>query len=355
MLGGPPPPDGGAGAGGYVRITGTGNVLGTGTGTGAVTGTGTGGSTTTIPNCGAVNRSVRRLTPEVLLVLDRSASMNLNAAGDDCGGDCGPSSRWAQLTSAIDQVVAMTSTKVNWGLKAFADSDGACGVGSGVAVPVGPSNAGVVAATIAGWTGASGSLQTSSQSPTRAAEDAAAAYLSALGSPDPKLILLATAGAPDCRLATTPTTLDDATGAAAAVQAARNLGIPTFVLGAAGASTADATLSALANAGGVPRSGTKPYYSVASADELASLVDAIFAVASSCTFALGPLTNSMYSNDYIDLFADGVKIPQDASHSDGWDYTDALRNVIKIYGATCDALTAGTVTNITVTYRCPLG
>ena len=345
MLGGPPQ---GGGAGGHETITGTGLITGTG-------GTGAGGSTTIGTNCGAINRSVRRLTPEVLLLLDRSASMNRDAAGIDCGGDCGPISRWAQLTPAIDQLVAMTSAKVNWGLKAFADADGACAVGVGVAVPVGPSNAGLVAATIAGWTGASGGLQSTSQSPTRAAEDAAAAYLSGLASPDPKLILLATAGAPDCRLATTPTTLDDATGAAAAVQAARDLGIPTFVLGAAGALSADATLSALANAGGVPQSGTTPYYSVASAAELGSLVDAIFAVASSCTFALDPLTNNMYSNDYIDLFADGVKIPHDSTHAGGWDYTDAFRNVIKIYGATCDALNAGTVMTLTVTYRCPLG
>ena len=219
-------------------------------------GTGTGGSTIG-PNCGAISTSAAKLPTDILVVLDRLASMNSDPAGNDCGGDCGRSSRWAQLTSALDNVVAGTSTNVNWGMKVFAESNSSCGVGNGVQVPVGPDNTGPVLAAIAGWTSASGGVQSGSESPMRLAENAATNYLSVLVDRNPKYILLATDGLPNCAPGGAAPTTDDAAGAIAAVQAAFDLGFPTFVVGAAlPGLTADATLNAMANAGGLPRNGT---------------------------------------------------------------------------------------------------
>ena len=314
--------------------------------------TGSGGSEIP-PNCGTLIRSAARVPPEILVVLDRSASMNSDVTGYDCGGDCGGSSKWAQLTAAIEEVVGANSASVSWGLKVFADSNSACGVGNGAAVPVASNNAGPIATAIGGWTSATGGLQSGSQSPARAAENAAVAYLSALADPNPKYILLVTDGLANCSLTGADPNADDSAGAVAAVQAAREMGFPTFVVGIAAPGTAaDATLAALASAGGVPRSGVPSYYSGASATELASALDPFAAVVRSCTFALGPAPNENTSTSYIDVYADGVRVPQDPSDANGWNYTDATHTSLEIYGPICDALNAGTVMTVTVAFRC---
>ena len=102
--------------------------------------------------------------------------------------------------------------------------------------------------------------------PTRNAENGAAAYLSRLTDSSPRFILLATDGLPTCLATDTPGS-DDSAGATASVGAARASGFPTFVVGISTRGTADPTLSAMANAGGLPRAGTPSYYPVASADE----------------------------------------------------------------------------------------
>ena len=76
-------------------------------------------------------RSVNTLPPDVLILLDASGSMNNTTDDLSCGGGCGAASKWAQLTPALDALVAENESTVNWGLKMFADSDAACGVSSG--------------------------------------------------------------------------------------------------------------------------------------------------------------------------------------------------------------------------------
>jgi hypothetical protein len=63
----------------------------------------------------------------------------------------------------------------------------------------------------------------------------------------------------------------------------------------------------------------------------------------------------MTSANFIDVFGDGVKIPPDPTHANGWDYTDASHTAIEVYGPTCDAITSGTIKNVTVTFRCIVG
>ena len=46
-------------------------------------------------------------------------------------------SKWAQMTTALNAVIAMTDTTVNWGLKFFADCERGCSVTAPPEVPVG--------------------------------------------------------------------------------------------------------------------------------------------------------------------------------------------------------------------------
>ena len=81
--------------------------------------------------CGVNNRPLVALPPDVLIVLDRSGSMDNDIADKGCtptaaarrrdSAERSPSG--AIMTPAIKQVVTATEGMVNWGLKFFADAN----------------------------------------------------------------------------------------------------------------------------------------------------------------------------------------------------------------------------------------
>ena len=73
-------------------------------------------------NCAAVNQGAAPLPPDILIVQDRSGSMDWSADAT-CMRNCGANSRWSQVTAALNQVVGTTDTTVNWGLKFFGSSN----------------------------------------------------------------------------------------------------------------------------------------------------------------------------------------------------------------------------------------
>src|SRR5262245_11909295 len=84
-------------------------------------------------NCGARSKTASKVAPDILILLDRSGSMNDNINNQMClpdggigaGMGCGAESKWAKVTPAITQVVSETEADVNWGLKFFPDSSAA--------------------------------------------------------------------------------------------------------------------------------------------------------------------------------------------------------------------------------------
>ena len=90
--------------------------------------------------CATFPKSSSKLPPDILIVLDASGSMNEDQTNTSCGNQgCGATSKWALMVPAINQVVTDTQTEVNWGLKFFADS-GSCGVNNNAAVPIAAMN-----------------------------------------------------------------------------------------------------------------------------------------------------------------------------------------------------------------------
>src|SRR5690348_3883441 len=91
------PPAGNSGAGAS-----SGGPLGSGASSGSGTGLiGGGGAQTgqgniTGMNCAAVNQPVAKLPPDILLVQDKSGSMNESADGT-CTSNCGANSKWSQM------------------------------------------------------------------------------------------------------------------------------------------------------------------------------------------------------------------------------------------------------------------
>jgi hypothetical protein len=345
-----PAGSGGAGAS-------SGNPIGTGAsnGTGLVGGGAAqnGHAAVTGMNCAMVQRPLAKLPPDILIVLDASGSMNNDISDTSCGTNgCGATSKWAQMTPAINMVVQATQADVNWGLKFFAD-DSMCGVNNNVAVNIGANNGMAVQTAIAGRTSTNGGVSNGSRTPTRLAENAGAAYMSNLNDQNPRFILLATDGLPNCAPGATDTAADDSQGAVQAVMAAAMMGIPTFVVGiATGGGMADTTLSNMAVAGGYPRGGSPQYYSVSSTTEFVSVLQTLVGVAATCTFAVPDPPNGDTDRAHIGVVIDGTEIPHDTSQTNGWDYTSTGMTAVQVFGSQCNAIMSGQAKTVEIVFKC---
>jgi hypothetical protein len=340
---------GGTGILGQANHTGT-----TGQSTGAAgsgsgsTGTAAGNGNTPTPdgaNCGATSVGLQNVPPDLLIVQDKSGSMANDVMDMSCrnaGAAC--VSKWSQVVPAINMVVSATDTTIRWGLKFFAN-DNQCGVNMGATVPIGPNNGAAIMAAL-GMTNPGGST------PTRLAVTSGADYLMTLMDPNPKYMLLATDGEPNCAPGAARQSNDDAAGAVAAVMAAATAGIPTFVVGVGNVAPAVATLNMLADAGGKPQAGATHYYPVASTADLVTVLGTIGDMIASCSFGLGqppPVPNNVgvYGNGQASM-----KIPQDTTHMNGWDYGAGMTSIV-LYGSACDKVKNKTYQTVQAIYGCP--
>jgi hypothetical protein len=341
---------GGAASGGRPNVGGFG---GTSSGSAGMTGSGGG------VECGAFDKPSSKLPPDILIVLDASGSMDQDATNAMCSGGCGAMSKWALMTPAINTVVQQTETDVNWGLKFFADMGTTCGVAANtVAVNVAPMNAAMVASAITGRTSGNGGVANGSRTPTRAGENAAVTYLTGLADTNPKFIVLATDGSPNCP-ATGSTDNDDTAGAVGAVRAAKTAGIPTFVVGISAGGAPEMALNMMAVEGGYPQVGQPTqYYPVSSTNEFAAVLRTLVGMASTCTFSVPPPPTNDGTTSRGDIAVKGTSggaattIPLDGTN--GWSYTDASMTSIVLHGTACDQVTAGTITTVTIVFHCHL-
>jgi hypothetical protein len=285
-------PTGSGASGGSTGNTGRGGFYlagSSGTGTG---GTGaTAGGTGTM--CGETSRPTTKLPPNILIVLDASGSMNQDVNNSMMGcpmTGCGATVEVGVAHHpALNDVVMMTETTVNWGLKLFADGSGGCArQRQHGGCPCRTGTAAMISTVITGRTDGMGNVLNGSSTPTRRAMDAAVAYFATVTEPNPKYILLATDGLPNCT-GTSNNQNDDTPGAIAAVAAARTAGIPTFVVGiSAPAGAANDAMNMMAAAGGLPRAADPQYYPVTSAAELVAAVNSLVTIAASCVFPVPP-------------------------------------------------------------------
>jgi len=345
----------------------TGGSLGSG-GTPVSSGdiTGAGGS-----SCGQTNVSIKPIPPDILIVQDKSLSMN-DSSGQNCTGqNC---SKWAQVSAAIDTVVQATDTNVNWGL-VFFGTDSMCGVTSTPNVPVGPMNGQKIQTAFSG-------NQPSSETPTAAAMNAAVTYMKTLTDPNPKFLLLATDGLPNCGNSAAAGasgaagrgggtggaggrgpiggippgggTQDDSPAAESAVTSAKTAGFPTFVVGisTSGNTTATNTLNTMAKNGGYPQTGAATqYYSVTDTASLVTALNQILGKTLSCTI---PLTDkpdylSNVAVSAMDSSGKRIEIPKDDTN--GWSFDSSMSNIV-LNGSACQQLQSVTLSQYQFIYAC---
>lgn len=291
-------------------------------------------------------------TAELMLVIDRSASMRLTIAGDP--GEPVDQWRWTILQTSLGSALTSLDPRVLVGAKFFPDpitidnptTVQACsGVGP---VDVFPA-AGTAPRILSLFT----STDPNGGTPTAVALQGAATGLSADG--PRRFLLLATDGAPNCNAASTlpctctspggactmPTPgvfscLDqDRTVATLADLFAR--GIPTYVVGIEGPEFSD-VLDAMARAGGRPRmvAGERAFYSVRSAEQLHQALSDITGSISACGFTTPslPTMGARFS-----VAVDGVTVPEDVMN--GWTWVDETRGQLELHGAACESARTG--------------
>jgi von Willebrand factor type A domain len=297
--------------------------------------------------CANQSFNLQRKPAEILLVLDRSASMN----DPPDGAPSGTGSKWSLVVPGVDQVVMATSVSVSWGLKVFPEGTGAeCVAGSVtsmIPVPIAPMNATAVV------NGVMATMPQGNGTPTGDAINAAVTYLKTLTDTNPKFILLATDGEPSCN-GTSKDTTGARTQAVTSITAAVAAGFKTAVVGVATTKASDTqTLNDMAVAGGMARADPNPlatkFYLASTENELVTSLETITGQVASCVF---DLTSVPPDPTNIAVHVNNTKAPQDTTHMNGWDYTGTDDKQIQIYGSWCDQITAANANTVNFVFGC---
>jgi hypothetical protein len=280
--------------------------------------------------CDGEAYSATSVPPNVLVVLDRSSSMNDSITGG---------TKWTVAKQAIANILSAQGDQVRFGLNLYPGYNLSCNQGSSCGpgfTVVDPD-----VATAAAINESLGGANTCSfRTPTAENLEALVGYAGLQDTSRGNYVLLVTDGQSTCA------------DPVAQVTALRNQipEVKTFVVGFGNGVDAD-ELNAMATAGGTAIAGGPPYYYVAS--DAASLAEAFATIAGtvlSCSYTLSdapPDVSALY------VYQDGVSVPHDPTQMNGWDY-DPATNQVTFYGASCAGLQSGDVQDLAIVYGCPI-
>ena len=308
-----------------------------------------------------------RGTTEVMFVIDRSGSMALNL-----DGSMDPPRRWDVLHDALAVTLPPFESSIEMGAYAFPRRfDGSmarsCDVTRTIDVATAPRNANGVLSILT-------TTDPWGATPTAAAIMQAGSVLAPRASLDHSVaIVLSTDGGPNCNVALDVTTCEctfvdpmghqtcngvpsnclDDVRATSAVAALAAQGIATFVIGLDGDSeiAERRALQEMALAGGRPntRAGEPAYYSARRPEQVALALDTIERSIARCTLRSPSRPDDPNA---ITVSLEGIEIPRDATHADGWDWTDMSFAQMAFFGPACERV-AGATDDPEVTVSCP--
>jgi len=337
--------------------------------------------------CGATALRAARPVVNVLLVVDKSSSMNKT--------DEFPAGRWKTLGDALGVALDQARTRVSFGLEFFPFADNSqdtpdtCQTPTGldVLVPIGPGDQ-----TVPSIVDALASFEPAGGTPTADALAHARDYFVDGGGKTlegTSYVLLATDGGPNCNADLTcdadtctinlenegatigcggsccdvmidpsgPTNCLDEARTVAQVKALAKAGIKTFVVGIPGSQFFGDTLDKLAVAGLEPNPDAPPsYYEVTSADGATGLADVLTRITTglitSCRLQLTSTPVDPNYQELLNVEVDGETVPQRGA--DGWtvDATTSPPTVV-LEGKTCAYMESHGAERVTITYGCP--
>jgi hypothetical protein len=326
-------------------------------------------------SCGSTR--LEAALPNVLLVVDKSLSMNQTPLGFD-------SSKWDALRAALAATFDAAGANLSLGLdlypRAAADN---CEMPTSeeivVSIQAGTDAGPLILAELADTPPSGGT-------PTAAALTRALDYYTTGAGMDlrgERYVLLATDGGPNCNAELTceaatctlniekkcpanmnccdaaldpegPTKCLDEDASIDAVAALTAAGIKTFVVGIPGTEDYAATLDLLAAESGVTNPDAPPDYFAVSADGgdggLSAVLGAIATeIISSCRL---PLEENPPDLSQIFVVVDGQLVERD--DADGWQLDrDTSPPTVELTGAACEEVEAGEVEYINISYGCP--
>ncbi len=275
--------------------------------------------------------------PVVMLVLDRSSSMNQNFLNAHV-------SKWSALRGALHQALPPWGSSMELGTLIFPSiNSGACTVGSTADIDPTLDNVSAVLAKL-------DSTSPSGSTPTASAIERAGATLAARRTAgSAKALVVATDGAPDCNSALNPRTcvcvggngtctavrcLDDTRSIDRLTTLAAS-GIPSWIVGLRGANDSlfVDVLNRMADAGGRPQVGAaQRFYSASSQQELESAFATIRQQVGRCRY-LTPSVPDLGGT--IELHLDGTFLPYDATMTSGWTWVDTGNGELVLNGDAC--------------------
>jgi len=289
--------------------------------------------------------------PDLLIVLDRSGSMNVPPGLIPIPGQ---PTKWQIMKQALSDIMIAKQNNINFGLVVFPSvgaADPVCGVTPGIDVPIAPGNAMAINSWLApktadGNTPAHLSLQ-----------DALNIYNGLPTNPAGRYVLFATDGLPNCGGTPSVPDTDSGTETVAAVTSLAGTpnDIKTYVLGfgvGLPLGIPAGVLDDAALAGEVPRPGGPPhYYEANDATQLEQALNAIAGgiIVPTCEWSLA---SQPPDPDLVTVTIDGTPVPRDTGHANGWDYhPDA--STITFFGSYCAQIESGAVANVRFTFGCP--
>lgn len=295
-------------------------------------------------DCGAQEFEITKLAPNLMILLDRSGSME---------GEISGVTRWDIAKQAIGELIAGFDAELRFGLSTYSSCTGdGCSAGS-IVVPIADANGANVVAFLADKLGqGSGNGQ--------GMANGGIAYLCDSGDPETSTgkslkalvgegslqdatrgnaVLLVTDGAESGEC--TNGGQDNGVAGATALMS-QPVPVQTYVVGFTQDVDAD-VLNQVAQAG-----GTMMYYQADNLEQLKQAFEAIAGSVASCDYVLGQPPEDL-DEVYVFFNDDPQGIPQDPNG--GWVY-DPATMTLKFVGAACEQIKSGQVTDIDVVFGC---
>lgn len=294
--------------------------------------------------CGGFQFQLDAVPPNVMILLDRSGSMDGDVPGTS-------DNRWEVAVSVVESVTTTFDATVRFGLATYSScTSPGCSAGS-IVVPVLPNNAANVQNFLATTAGVgSGNGQAvgpdglirylcDSGNPETSTGVSLQALVGEASLQDPErrnAVLLITDGgeSSDC------TSDVDGPGGAAALFG-QSIPVLTFAVGF-GDAVSD-QLEAIAVAG-----GTEHGLLANDPTSLQMALEGALQTVASCTFTLDQVPEDP-SQIYVFFDLDPAGVPNDGV--DGWTY-DPLTNSVTFHGSSCEAIKGGTVVDVDIVYGC---
>ncbi|MCB9566478.1 MAG: DUF4215 domain-containing protein [Myxococcales bacterium] len=329
--------------------------------------------------CAEIMVVLEPLTPNFMMVLDKSGSMVLNKWDHDQDANTPDVTRWNSLYGVVSDILTGFQDKLNFGVTLFPSkaatnsyTQQACVVQANPEVAVAPNNKNPILAAIP----AANSTQIYGGTPASSGMLTAINHLKSLDPKYPRGVLLVTDGAANCNpMAANNTARFEVydQGLHTVVKDAwNNDTIPTYVVGIdiSKANTGNAQdgnpdnivpydkLNELAVDGGKPQAGVDKFYATKNQIELQAALEKIAADALSCVVSLDE-PPVFPQNTKVKVGVDLVPPVMDCMNEDGWVYVYPMDDMnmppeaIELCGSWCQQLKD--TGEINVEYYCKPG